>query len=67
MSTEIETLIDIIIHDRAVEQHGNLCANPNGCSEWHIRNDYIPRVRREVIAGMEEAIKRLQQREGAGS
>jgi len=62
MLNEFDAIAHDIIAKRAEIAHENNCAYPDKCSNWHIRNDYIPRIRREVIAEMEEAIKNLRRR-----
>lgn len=58
MLNEFDTIIAEIIWDRATEAHAARCASPDTCSNWHIRNDYVPRIRREVIAEVSDALSR---------
>lgn len=62
MLNEFDTIASDIILKRAQEQHALMCANGDKCSNWHIRNDYIPRIRREVIAEMKAAVENLSRR-----
>lgn len=62
MLNEFDAIAHEVITKRAEIAHAEMCAHPDTCSNWHIRNDYIPRIRREVIAEMESALKNLSRK-----
>jgi len=53
-------LAETLIIERAAKEHSEKCAHPRTCSDWHIQNDYVPRVRRQVVSEMLDAIHQTQ-------
>lgn len=62
MLNEFDAFAHDVIIKRAEIAHAAMCSNAANCGNWHIRNDYIPRIRREVMAEMESALKNLSRR-----
>lgn len=60
MANEFQRFAEDVISARAVAEHEAKCADPDNCSDWHIRNDYMPRIRRQVLSEMMDAVHVLK-------